>query len=242
MKQNKYDDPDFFLAYSKMTRSIDGLAGAGEWEKFREHLPALQGKRVLDLGCGYGWHCQFALEQGASEVIGLDLSEKMLSKAKALTSNKNISYVRSAIEDFDAPPHSFDVIFSSLALHYIKDLGAVFSKVKKLLVSGGVFYYSVEHPIFTSIDKQDWIYKNDTPQHWPVDNYFDESERVTTFLGSEVVKYHRTIESHLSGLLANGFEIQAVLEPLPPIDMVEKMEWWNELRRPMMLIIKVVKK
>lgn len=60
MKQNKYDDPVFFESYSKMPRSIDGLKSAGEWEVFRSHLPPLSGKRILDLGCGYGWHCQYA--------------------------------------------------------------------------------------------------------------------------------------------------------------------------------------
>ncbi|VIE93360.1 methyltransferase, type 11 family [Clostridioides difficile] len=53
MKQNKYDDDKFFNKYSKMERSINGLAGAGEWHTFRKMLPNFKGKRVLDLGCGF---------------------------------------------------------------------------------------------------------------------------------------------------------------------------------------------
>lgn len=55
MKENKYDDNIFFQKYSQMSRSQQGLAGAGEWETLRKLLPDFKDKRVLDLGCGYGW-------------------------------------------------------------------------------------------------------------------------------------------------------------------------------------------
>lgn len=86
MKENKYDNPVFFEKYSQMSRSKEGLAGAGEWEDFRKILPTFSGKTVLDLGCGYGWHCIYAAEQGAAHVTGVDLSEKMLEVARAKTS------------------------------------------------------------------------------------------------------------------------------------------------------------
>ena len=54
MKENKYDDNIFFQKYSQMSRSQQGLAGAGEWETLRKLLPDFKDKRVLDLGCGYG--------------------------------------------------------------------------------------------------------------------------------------------------------------------------------------------
>ena len=71
MKQNKYDNATFFTKYSQMTRSVKGLDGAGEWETLQKMLPDFKGKRVLDLGCGFGWHCQYALEHGASAVTGV---------------------------------------------------------------------------------------------------------------------------------------------------------------------------
>ena len=61
MKENSYDNPRFFTQYSRMDRSRKGLAGAGEWPTLKTMLPALAGKRVLDLGCGYGWHCRYCL-------------------------------------------------------------------------------------------------------------------------------------------------------------------------------------
>ena len=73
MKENKYDDNIFFQKYSQMSRSQKGLAGAGEWETLKKMLPDFKGKRVLDLGCGYGWHCIYAMENGASSVVGVDI-------------------------------------------------------------------------------------------------------------------------------------------------------------------------
>lgn len=78
MKENKYDDNIFFQKYSQMSRSQQGLAGAGEWETLRKLLPDFKDKRVLDLGCGYGWHCIYAMEHGASSVVGVDISHNLL--------------------------------------------------------------------------------------------------------------------------------------------------------------------
>ncbi len=80
MTQNIYDHPAFFEAYSKLGRSVDGLAGAAEWSALMALLPDMRELNVVDLGCGYGWFCRWARAQGAETVLGLDLSQKMLSE------------------------------------------------------------------------------------------------------------------------------------------------------------------
>ena len=82
MKENKYDNSDFFSQYSQMSRSVEGLKGAGEWHVLQKMLPDFAGKRVLDLGCGFGWHCVYAIEHGATHVTGIDISKKMLEEAR----------------------------------------------------------------------------------------------------------------------------------------------------------------
>lgn len=72
MITSEYDNEHFFNEYAKMGRSQQGLAGAGEWHQLKPLFPPLEGKRVLDLGCGYGWHCKFASELGASQLLGID--------------------------------------------------------------------------------------------------------------------------------------------------------------------------
>ena len=56
---NIYDKKQFFDQYAKMSRSQQGLSGAGEWHQFNALFPDLSGKSVLDLGCGYGWYCKY---------------------------------------------------------------------------------------------------------------------------------------------------------------------------------------
>lgn len=198
MKQNKYDDEDFFAKYSEMPRSVDGLASAGEWPAFQT-LPDLRDRRVLDLGCGFGWHCRYAREQGARSVMGVDLSKKMLVRAKATTNDPAIEYRKSAIEDVDFSPNQFDIVISSLALHYVERFDAVCRNVYRWLVPNGSFVFSVEHPMFTSREEQDWHRdSNGKPLHWPVDNYQQESARVTQWLADDVVKYHRTIVTYIN--------------------------------------------
>jgi len=82
MKENKYDCERFFKKYSQMPRSQKGLEGAGEWHALEKMMPDCCGKRVLDLGCGYGWHCRYAIEHGAVSCTGIDISEKMLHQAQ----------------------------------------------------------------------------------------------------------------------------------------------------------------
>jgi len=150
MPQNIYDDARFFARYSAMERSIHGLDAAGEWHAFRGILPDLHDKRMLDLGCGFGWHCRYARQQGARSVVGVDVSEKMLTRAGELTNDPGIEYRRVAIEEIELAGGELDVVISSLALHYVERFDVVCQNVYRGLAPGGSFVLSVEHPVFTS--------------------------------------------------------------------------------------------
>lgn len=244
MKENKYDDKIFFDKYSNMDRSIKGLEGAGEWHELKHMLPDLSGKRVLDLGCGFGWHCRYAIENGATSVIGVDISEMMINVAKNKTTSDKISYICMPIEDISFPEASFDVVISSLTLHYIPSFEEVLNNVKRWLVSGGDFVFSVDHPIFTAEGTQDWYYDDKGNRlHWPVDHYFTEGIRKAVFLGEDITKYHKTMTTYLRSLINSGFEITGFVEPEPSEKLLqEKPDNMDELRRPMMLLISARKK
>ena len=239
MKENKYDNDIFFEKYSQMERSKKGLSGAGEWETLKALLPDFQGQRLLDLGCGYGWHCEYAAQHGAQQVTGIDLSERMLQVARRQHAAPQIRYLRQAIEDTAFADGSFDVVLSSLALHYVRDFEAVVQNVRNMLSEKGWFVFSVEHPVFTAQGSQDWIYNGQGEiDHFPVDRYCDESERHTIFLGETVTKYHRTLTTYLETLLQNGFILRSVREPQLPQELIDTIPGMaDELRRPMMLIV-----
>ncbi|OMC94595.1 class I SAM-dependent methyltransferase [Paenibacillus sp. FSL R5-0636] len=242
MKQNKYDDSNFFSAYQQMPRSIGGLAAAGEWHVLKALLPDLHNKSVLDLGCGFGWHCLYAREQQASSVIGVDISEKMLQQAREKTNDPAITYIQLPIEDIDFASEQFDVVLSSLAFHYIETFSAICRKVHAFLKPGGSFIFSVEHPIFTSREEQDWYADEQGKRlHWPVDHYQSEGLRETKFLTENVIKYHRTISTYFNDLIEAGFTIKAVKEPKPSEEMSNDPWMKDEERRPMFLIISAVK-
>ena len=189
MKENKYDEKTFFDKYSEMNRSVNGLEGAGEWYEFKKLMPDFNGKRVLDLGCGYGWHCIYAAENGAEFVLGTDISRRMLEVARSKTQYKNVWYEETAMEDLTCEPSSFDVVISSLALHYVKDYETMVKKVYDWLAPWGDFVFSAEHPVFTAMGNQDWCYGADgSIMHFPVDNYYYEGKRDANFLGEHVVK------------------------------------------------------
>lgn len=226
-----------------MPRSINGLEGAGEWHVLKGLMPELRDKSVLDLGCGYGWHCLFAREEQASSVIGVDISEKMLQQAREQTNDPAISYVQLPIEDIQFENEQFDVVISSLAFHYIQSFADICKKVHAYLKPCGTFIFSVEHPIFTSRDEQDWYYdEQGNRMHWPVDQYQSEGVRTTSFLAPNVIKYHRTISTYMNDLIGAGFVLKAVKEPIPSDEMLKNDSMMqDENRRPMFLIISAEK-
>lgn len=239
MKENPYDNEVFFEKYRHFPRSEKGLAAAGEWPALQKLLPDFTDKRVLDLGCGFGWHCQYAAQNGAKEILGIDISSKMLEIASQKNAYANVFYRQTAIEDYEFSENNFDVIISSLAFHYIKDIMPLYRKIFHSLVNGGNFVFSVEHPVFTAEGKQDWCFSSDgNKQHWPVDNYFMEGKRHTVFLEENVIKYHHTLTSYLNGLLQTGFILTDIIEPTPTKEMLQRVpQMAEELRRPMMLLI-----
>lgn len=242
MKENRYDDPAFFEKYGRMPRSIQGLKGAGEWPDLEKLMPDFHGKRVLDLGCGYGWHCIYAAEHGAAQVLGTDISERMLEVARIRHSHPAISYLRCAMEDLDFSECSFDVVFSSLAMHYVREYSALVQRIHRWLVPGGRLLFSAEHPIFTAEGSQDWYYDAQGKiLHFPVDRYFEEGMRKTVFLGERVVKYHRTLTTYLDTLLKCGFRLMRLVEPQPTGEMLKQPGMREELRRPMLFLVSAQK-
>jgi 2-polyprenyl-3-methyl-5-hydroxy-6-metoxy-1,4-benzoquinol methylase len=144
-----------------MDRSLHGLAGAAEWPSLRSLLPDLRGARILDLGCGFGWFSRWAREQGAQSVLGFDVSENMLKRAIEMTSDDAIVYRKFDLEQTELPEAGFDLVFSSLALHYVENLGRVFRSVFRALVPGGWLIFSTEHPIYTAPRRPNWLIQND---------------------------------------------------------------------------------
>ncbi|TJV39864.1 MAG: class I SAM-dependent methyltransferase [Mesorhizobium sp.] len=238
MAQNIYDQPDFFAGYSQLGRSVEGLEGAAEWPALRAMLPEIGGLRVVDLGCGFGWFCRWAHENGAREVLGLDLSEKMLARARAASPDTGIAYERADLDQLSLPQGAFDLAYSSLALHYVEDVARLFGTVHRALSPGGHFVFSTEHPIYMAPTKPGWLVDAEGRKTWPVDQYLVEGPRQTDWLAKGVVKYHRTMGTTLNSLIRSGFTIEHVEDFCPTAEQIAaRPELAEELERPMFLLV-----
>jgi SAM-dependent methyltransferase len=238
MAQNIYDDPAFFDAYSKFRRSVLGLDGAPEWPALRALLPPMQGLRVVDLGCGYGWFCRWAREAGATSVLGIDVSRKMLDRAQADTSDSAVRYVRADLDKLDLPAAGFDLAHSCLVFHYIEDFEQLVAAVHRALTPTGRLVFSIEHPIYTAPERPGWVTLADGRRVWPLDSYQREGARSTNWLVEGVIKHHRTVGTTLNTLMRRGFSIQHVEEWKPsPEQLAALASASEEMDRPMFLIV-----
>jgi SAM-dependent methyltransferase len=238
LPQNIYDRPEFFDGYGRMDRSVRGLDGAPEWPAMRALLPDLRDKRILDLGCGFGWFARWAVERGAASVLGVDLSENMLARAKAETPDHRVRYLKADLETLDLPKESFDLAYSSLALHYVQDFKRLIGEVSRALVSGGSFVFSIEHPIYMASMKPEWLVREDGGRTWPVDHYAIEGARVTDWLMKGVRKQHRTLGTTLNALIDAGLSVRRLVEWSPtPEEVAARPSLADEVERPMMALV-----
>ncbi|HLX36506.1 MAG TPA: class I SAM-dependent methyltransferase [Candidatus Binataceae bacterium] len=238
MAQNIYDDAGFFAEYSRLPRSIDGLRAAPEWPSLRAMLPDLHGKRVVDLGCGFGWFCRWARESGAAHILGIDVSEKMLARAIEETRDAAITYVRSDLETLELPVAAFDVAYSSLAFHYIEDFRGLAANIRQALVENGRLIFSVEHPIYTAPSEPTFVRNSAGRATWPLDDYLDEGPRSTDWLAKRVIKHHRTLATYLNALVDARFSILCIDEWGPtPEHIAAHPDWADDHQRPPFLLM-----
>lgn len=238
MTQNIYDDEQFFAGYSRLGRSIEGLNGAAEWPSLSAMLPDMHGLKVLDLGCGFGWFCRWARAQGAAEVLGIDVSERMLARATATTPDVAITYTRADIESLELPSASFDLVYCSLAFHYVAGLERLMSEIHRSLVVGGSLVFSAEHPIYTAPADPTWSFDATGRKSWPVNDYLREGPRSTIWLTRGVIKQHRTLATYINMLLQLGF-VLCHIEEWGPTDaqLAARPELADERQRPTFLLV-----
>lgn len=242
MAQNIYDNQEFFEGYAQLNRSVHGLNGAPEWPSIVKMLPKMEELNIVDLGCGYGWFCRYAQQKGAKHVLGLDISEKMLNKAREMASDSTIIYRQQNLEQLKLPEDTYHLVYSSLTLHYIEDLPTLLRTIYRALKYGGYFVFSAEHPIYTAPKQPGWLLDNEGQKSWPVNSYQLEGHRITNWFVEGVIKQHRMIGTYLNLLIEQGFIITHVEEWGPtPQDIIENPSLDEEKERPMIFLVSAQK-
>lgn len=242
--QNIYDDAQFFAGYAELERFGAEWTGAMEHRDFLGLLPDVSGLRVLDLGCGAGQLALHVAEAGAAEVIGVDISERMLGEAEADRGHPRVTYRREALEAAAFPPERFELVVSSLAFHYVEDYPELVRRIASWLTPGGILVFSTEHPIYTARDPSDgWVHDGDgAGTHWALDDYAEEGPREYRWFVDGVQKYHRTMATLVNGLIDAGLVVERLVEPIPSEDALRRHpDWVQERRRPTFLLIRARK-
>jgi SAM-dependent methyltransferase len=242
--QNIYDNQEFFDGYKKLRGNPSAANDIVEKPALFSLAPDLHNKSVLDIGCGYGENCIQFLKLGAAKVTGLDISAKMLEIARNENSFPNIQYINKSMTDLDEITEKFDVVFSSLAVHYIEDFDKLVKDIYNHLNQGGYFIFSQEHPLTTALLTQDYWTRNSENEHihYNLTTYALEGERKVTWIVDGVIKYHRTISSIINFLSSAGFIVEQILEPIPSNEIMERYPSYKKyIHKPDFLLIKVRK-
>ncbi len=238
MAQNIYDDPEFLSGYRQLDRQVHGHAGAPEWPATLNLLPDPSGADVADLGCGFGWFSGWAADGGAASVLGLDLSQQMLAEARELNHSPVITYQTANLDELELAKTSVDLFYSSLALHYVVDIGRLFRSLAAAARPGARLVFSVEHPIFSANPSRRFSESPEGRTTWPIENYLIEGQRTSNWFVDGVIKHHRTVGTYVNALIDAGFTIDRVVDWGPTDEEVEaNPELAIDRHRPWFLLV-----
>lgn len=230
-----YNNESFLEQYMKRRYRENSPNEVLEKPAFFQLIGDVQGKQILDLGCGDAKFGEELLENGCHSYTGIEGSELMYEKASKHLENKNGSVHFINLKDYTYPPSTFDLVTSRLALHYIEHLDIIFQNVFQTLKTNGTFTFSVQHPVITSSCAS--LQTSCKRTSWLVDDYFKTGKRVEPWIDQEVIKYHRTTEEYFTLLQQAGFTITNLKEATPNQKYFQgKEEYERRLRITLFLL------
>lgn len=198
----------------------------------RAELPDLHGLEVVSIGCGSGVDTRWLANNGARSVVGIDISEGLLDIARK--NNPDIEFRHMDMERLDFADDSFDLAYSSLAIHYIDDWTKALQEARRVLRPGGLYIFSAGHPIDSAMEYAEEAGMKyarlgrkvdpETSTRTVYGDYLAAKTEGTKPLGGtlatvDVIVYHRTFSKMLAQVLGSGFTIERVVEPQPTEEM-----------------------
>lgn len=191
-------------------------------------IPDLNGKRVLELGCGSGHTLAYLWEhKHAAELWGLDLSETQIHFTGEFLEEKNIPaklFLASMDKNPGIPEDYFDLVVSIYSLGWTPDLPGTLIVVNSYLKPGGLFIFSWEHPAYRSLH-----YDADISKYVFEISYSDEGPMLDpSWKGVEVVINHRKLSTYLNALAQSGLILERIVESEPNMDLAREQDFAPE--------------
>jgi SAM-dependent methyltransferase len=205
------------LSYGNLAPGEDELALLGN----------LQGKRILDFGCG-GGHNAIACALAGARVVGMDFSTTQLAAATELAAAYSVSVdwqqgdenALGALAQHESP---FDLILAVQVLPYVDKPGQMLRASRQLLIPGGQLVVSFDHPF------RNLFYDEEAAElgGFPVRRY-DESSLLQWSFGDDLPmhSYHRPLGEWVALILAAGFHLNQLLEVCAPAELCDDL--WPE--------------
>ncbi len=238
MKKDRFIAYDAYVKLAeKYAEIIDTKPHNAEYERpgLLRIMPDVQGRKVLDAGCGSGSLTHWLLERGA-EVIGVDASPEMLKHATERIGNR----ARLRLHDLREPlgfieDESFDLVASSLVMHYIDEILPVFREFHRILKPTGSFVFSIQHPFTEFVNRASDNYYDVVPIAYDWTGFTEEPVKVPC--------YRRPLEDYTEALAQSGFVIQRLTEPIPTERFKEQMpeSYARHLKNPLFMAIRAWK-
>ncbi|AQX05355.1 methyltransferase [Elizabethkingia meningoseptica] len=240
MKQNIYDNPRFFAAYKELRDSDKGLNELLEQPVMKGLLQEVSGKNILDIGCGLGHQISSLLTQNPHHITGIDISEKMIAEAGKRVNDPKVDFYCIAAEDYLPEHEQFDIVISSMSMHYVKEIQPLFTKIYQGLNQHGQFLFSIEHPVCTAAQKG-W-YETNNEKYWLLNKYGKEGKRHQNWFVDGVIKYHRKLSTLVNNLTTAGFVVRNIEEPTPDDELLMKRpDFIQHTERPPVVIFNCIK-
>jgi SAM-dependent methyltransferase len=192
-------------------------------------LGDVDGKRILEVGCGAASGSRWLAAKGA-QPVALDISAGMLHHAQAAASRTGVDVPLVQADAMALPfrNESFDIAFTAYgAVPFVDDSALVMQEVYRLLYPGGRWVFSVTHPLR-------WCYLDDPGADGlvAVYSYFDRTPYIeyTDNGVPTYVEHHRTIGDRIRELTGTGFILNDLVEPEWPAHLDRAWEQWSPLR------------
>ena len=186
-------------------------------------LPDLKDKSILCIGCGTGEECEHLKSLGAKRVVGMDISKGLIDFAKK--SYPDLEFQVMDMEKLDFADNSFDFVYSSLTMHYVKDWTKTLRGVYKILKKSGTFIFSTHHPVKwgagvnRSKEKDSFLigYEKYESGESKVFGDYLNTRKIDDIWFNEfkVSYYHRPLSEIISDIIKSGFTISDFIEPKP---------------------------
>lgn len=188
----------------------------------------LQGKAVLELGCGSGHTLAYLWKtKKAAECWGLDLSQEQLRFTREFLAEENIParlFLSSMDENPGIPEGHFDLVIAIYSLGWTPDLPRTLSLVYSYLKPGGKFVFSWEHPVYQCLE-----YDAASGKYFFGRSYLNENPEIDpSWKGVEIVLQPRKLSTYINAISAAGLVIERLIESEGNVEQAREQDFAPE--------------